>query len=415
MANSLGSKVDIFFANVVNKFEAMNITAKNVKKEKPNAGSLAEADQTYYRKVQQMTQVVDGLDISSSYRDITELTVPSSLLTSHLRNVPVPLSGAELNNPHIESDIVGAAALLLSNKIDTIVADKIADEGTLVVTNAGSISSFSDVAAAQAMMTRNQVPGGDRYMIFNPEDSITVGANVADRATMSGIPSSVYKSGDLPQVASFGVYSTDYAKIISGSSGSGYLVNGAGQGHTPLTKSGGLPVDNRTQVLAVDTGSSAAVGDAFTIAGVFEVGHINKKSTGKLKTFRIRAINGANWTISPAIIPANGAADAQQDYANVTAEPADNAAITILNIADAPVNTFYSKSAVELIHSDFNLEVFGMTGKKVRKSTTDSGIQIAMLADSSIDDLSATYRMFIWANATLLDPERAGILIGNQT
>ena len=56
-----------------------------------------------------------------------------------------------------------------------------------------------------------------------------------------------------------------------------------------------------------------------------------------------------------------------------------------------------------------------MTGKKVRKATTDSGIQIVMMSDSNIDTLVAKYRMFVWANVEVLNTELAGIMLENQS
>ena len=125
-------------------------------------------------------------------------------------------------------------------------------------------------------------------------------------------------------------------------------------------------------------------------------------------------LGGGNLTIAPAIIPADGSAQSQKDYANVTTTPADNAAITVLNTTTKPASVFFEKDAIEIIHADFNTEPFESTGKKVRKATTDSGIQIVMLSDSSIDTMVAKYRMFAWANVEVLNYELAGIMLEGQ-
>jgi len=415
MANSFSKKVDIFFEDVVAGFDASNVTAKNVSKYKAPSGALAESGQTFYRPMPLMSEVVDGRDMSSSYKDLTELTVPSTLTESHIRNVPVSLTGVDLNNPHIMANIVATTQKLLSNKVDTLVAGAIADYGTLAVINTTSIDTYDDAAEADALMLEQQCTQGQRVMLLNPRMAKNMAGNLASRGTMAGAPMDAYTRSALPPVAGFDTFRVDYAKTLTGSTGSGYLVNGANQYTTPAATSAGLPVDNRTQTLAVDTGANAAVGDVFTIAGVYAVGQINKQSTGQLKTFRIMAISGGNWTISPAIVPADGSSAAQKAYANVNTTPADNAAITIKNIVTKPVSVFYEKPAVEILHADFNTEPFESTGKKVRKATTDSGIQIVMLSDSNVDTLVAKYRMFIWANAAVLNPELAGIMLENQT
>lgn len=414
MANDFSSKIDIFFEDVVVGFDAANISAKNVAKYKANAGSLALGGQTFYRPMPIMTEVVDGRDMSSSYKDIVELTVPSTLTESHIRNVPLSLTGVDLNNPHIMKRMVDASVTMLSNKVDTLTANAIATYGTLAVINSGNIDTYDEAAEADALMLEQQATRGQRIMLLHPRMAKNLAGNLASRGTMAGAPMDAYTKSMLPPIAGFDTFRTDYGKSIAGSAGTGYLVNGASQTTTPAAEASSLPKDNRTQVLAVDTGIGAAAGDVFTIANVFSVGHINKQSTGVLKTFRILSISGSNWTIAPAIVPANGAAQAQKDYANVNTAPADNAAITILNTTTKPASVFFEKDAVEIIHADFNTEPLQSTGKKVRKATTDSGIQIVMVSDSNIDTLVAKYRMFIWANVEMLNYELGGIMLEGQ-
>ena len=416
MANDLSKKIDIFFEDVVTGFEASNISAKNTGTYKAPAGALAESGQTFYRPMPLMVSIADGRDMSAQYQDTTELTVPSTLTDAHLRNVPLSLTGVDLNNPHVHRNMVDATKMKLSNKIDTLVANEVASKGSLVVVNSGNIDSYDKAAEPDAMMLEQQATNGMRCMFLHPRMAKNLAGDLAGRQTMAKAGMSAYERNSLPAIAGFDTFRTDYGKSIAGSAGAGYLVNGADQVTTPTANdSNGLPVDNRYQTLAIDTGTAAAVGDSFTIAGVESVGQINKQATGQLKTFRITDINGENiWTITPAIVPADTSVDAQKAYANVNTTPADNAAITILNTATTPASVFFEKSAVEILHSDFDTSAFEMTGKKVRKATTDSGIQIVMMSDSNIDTLVAKYRMFVWANVEVLNTELAGIMLENQ-
>lgn len=415
MANDFASKIDIFFENVIMGFDAMNVSARNVSRYKPTANSLALSAQTFYRPMPVLTEVVDGRDMSSSYKDLTELVVPSTLAESHIRNVPVKFTGVDMNNEHMLRQKEQAAQIMLSNKLDTMVANEIASKGTLAVINSANIDSYDDAAEADALMLEQQATRSERCMLLNPRMAKNLAGNLASRGTMTGAPMDAYTRNQLPPIGGFDTFRTDYGKTIAGSSASGYLVNGASQNTDPTANdANGVPVDNRTQTLTVDTGSNAAVGDVFTIAGVNAVGHINKQDTGQLKTFRILAIDGANWTIAPSIIPADGSSDAQKAYANVTTTPADNAAITVLNTTSKMASVFYEKEAVEIVHADWNLDEFRASGKSVRSATTDSGLQIAMISDSNIDTLAASYRMFIWANVEVLNYELAGIMLEGQ-
>lgn len=420
MANDLANKVDIFFEEVVAGFEAMNISAKNCAQYKPGAGQLAEGGQTFYRPMPILTEVVDGRDVSSAYNDVTELTVPSTLTESHIRNTPVSFTGKDLNNPHILDRTVQGATVMLSNKLDVLVADCVATYGSLVVTSSTNIDTYDEAAVADALMLEQQCSKGQRMMMLNPRMAINLAGNLAGRGTMQGAPMDAYTRSMLPPIAGFDTFRTDYGKSITGSASTGDLVMGASQNLTPAAMSGGLPVDNRTMTLNVDDGAAGAhglvAGDCITIDGVYAVGQINKQSTGQLKTFRVISVPSAtSIELAPAIIPADGAAQSQKDYANVTTTPADNAAITVLNTVTKPASVFFEKDAVEIIHADFNTEPFESTGKKVRKSTTDSGIQVIMLSDSNIDTLVAKYRLFIWASAEMLNYELGGILLEAQT
>lgn len=415
MANSFAKKIDVFFDDVVAGFDATNISSKNVSQYKAPAEALALNGQTFHRPMPLMTEIVDGRDITGQYKDLVELTVPATLTESHIRNVPVKLTGVDLNNPYAFDNIVKTSNILLSNKLDTLVANRIADRGTLAVINTGAIETYDDAAEADALMLEQQATRGERIMLLNPRMAKNIAGNLAARQTMNTAQMNAYQRSTLQPIAGFDTFRVDYGKSITGSAGAGYLVSGA-QSYTPVSADvNGIPADNRTQTLAVKTGTGAAVGDVFTIADVYAVGHINKQSTGQLKTFRILAINGGNWTISPAIVPADGTAVAQKAYANVTTGAAADAAITILNKKTTAASVFYEKSAIEILHADFNTEPFEASGKRVRKATTDSGIQIVMLSDSNVDTLAANYRLFVWANVEVLNPELAGIMLENQT
>jgi len=418
MANSFAKKIDVFFDDVVAGFDATNISSKNVSQYKAPAEALALNGQTFHRPMPLMTEIVDGRDITGQYKDLVELTVPATLTESHIRNVPVKLTGVDLNNPYAFDNIVKTSNILLSNKLDTLVANRVAERGTLAVINAGAIDTYDDAAEADALMLEQQATRGERIMLLNPRMAKNIAGNLAARQTMNTAPMNAYQRSTLQPIAGFDTFRVDYGKSITGSAGTGYLVSGA-QSYTPVSADvNGIPADNRTQTLVVGTGAGAgtgaAVGDVFTIAGVYAVGHINKQSTGQLKTFRILAINGGNWTISPAIVPADGTAAAQKAYANVTTGAADGAAITILNKKTTAASVFYEKSAIEIVHADFNTEPFEASGKRVRKAITDSGIQIVMLSDSNVDTLAANYRLFVWANVEVLNPELAGIMLENQ-
>jgi hypothetical protein len=138
------------------------------------------------------------------------------------------------------------------------------------------------------------------------------------------------------------------------------LVNGANQGTINVGST-----DNpyaATTALVTDGWTAAAAnrlkaGDVITIAGVNAVNPETKADLGYLKTFVVTAdaasdgAGNATVTISPAII-AGGA------YQNVTARPADNAAITVKTGSASttyPQNILFHKDAFTMVTVDMDV------------------------------------------------------------
>ena len=128
------------------------------------------------------------------------------------------------------------------------------------------------------------------------------------------------------------------------------LINGANQGLINAGATDNNPYAATTSLITDGWTAAAANrlkrGDVFTIAGVFSVNPETKQSTGLLQQFVVTADAASDGsgnlttTIYPAII-AGGA------YQNVTARPADNAAITVLT---GSANTSYGQNI--LFHRD---------------------------------------------------------------
>jgi hypothetical protein len=54
-------------------------------------------------------------------------------------------------------------------------------------------------------------------------------------------------------------------------------------------------------------------------------------------------------------------------------------------------------------------------GCAVEKATTDSGLEIVFVRQGAIDTLNTKYRLSVWCNPAVLDPQFAGIYLPNQT
>lgn len=186
------------------------------------------------------------------------------------------------------------------------------------------------------------------------------------------------------------------------------LVNGANQG---LINAGATDNPSAATTSLVTDGWTAGVanrlkrGDVFTIAGVFAVNPETKVSTGVLRQFIATAdaaSDGAgNLTVAiyPAII-AGGA------YQNVTARPADNAAITVLTGTASTAygqNIMFHRDAFTLVTADMELP----KGMDMAERAVEDGVSIRFVRGYDITNNRRICRFDLLAGYGLLRPEWA--------
>ena len=116
--------------------------------------------------------------------------------------------------------------------------------------------------------------------------------------------------------------------------------------------------------------------------------------------------------ISPPIISNGGSTDAEAQYQNVFATPANGAALTWLNIATASVNPFWHKDAIELLPSKLIMPDAGIDSMS---GTTDNGITVVMTKQAAIGTMNVQYRYDVMFGTVMLAPEMAGIELFGQT
>ena len=312
----------------------------------------------------------------------------------------------------------------LASDINVDCSNLAALTGTVVVKRTVAASGFDDVAAADTAMNRVGIPMFDRRALFSSGDYNSMASNLAARTLQPGKSVTAIEKAEVGVIANFDLYKLDYAYRLTAATATGVTINGANQYYTPKATStaatGELSnVDNRYQNVTITVGGGTVkVGDAFTIAGVNEVHHITKADTGSLKTFRITAIvSGAGGSgvvqISPPIISGGGSTDPELQYKNVTATPANSAAVTFLNTVSAPVNPFWQADAFEIVPAKY--EPKASSGMEITSATTANGITVTMARQGAIGDLSTKYRWDVFYGLVNKQPEMTGIELFSQT
>jgi hypothetical protein len=249
-----------------------------------------------------------------STQDTTETSV--SLPVTTQKGVDVNFSSEELT-----LDIDDFSKRILEPAMSVLAANVEADAISMYkdvynfVDNAGSAMTFAKALAASGKLTDNLTPYDGRTLNLTTQDNIDMVDALKGLFNAQDKLSSNYKEGRL--AGPFAGFEGIYENTLLGNHTTGtaaattsYLVNGADQTGATLT---------------VDGGSTTFLdGDIITIAGLNRVHPETKADTGILQQFVVTANSGTSATslaISPSITITGG-------KQNVTAAPADNAAVS---------------------------------------------------------------------------------------
>lgn len=422
MANAFSKEERVAFEQLLEGFNDSLVLSRNVSKYTTDAMSMERSGDTIWRPQPYIAQSFDGTDQTSNFKDYTQLSVPATL--GYSKAVPFTLSAKELRDALQEQRLGDAAKQKLASDINVAIMNVASQQGSLVVARANAASSFSDIAAAEAVMNEQGVQNFDRYIALSTRDYNGLAADLAGRQTLAGKPTTAYERAFVGQVSSFDTFKLDYAVRLTAAAATGVTITSANQYYIPKATSTATTgevsnVDNRFQTIDITvTSGTVKVGDAFTIAGVNACHHITKGDTGQLKTFRVVGIvTGAGGTgtiqITPPIISGDGGTDAGAEYKNCTATPAAGAAVTFLNTKDAYINPFWQKDALEILPGRYSVD--SNAGAQIMRGTTDNGIEIVMQKQYDINTMKFKYRVDTLFGVVNKQPEMSGILLFSQT
>jgi len=265
------------------------------------------------------------------------------------------------------------------------------------------------ILAAGAKLDNNACPAGDRYVMLNPISQAGVVGGLSTIFNNQSTIGEQYKSGKMGTALGFEFgMSQNIPPHTVGGLGGTPLVNGANQGtinvgstDNPSASTTSLITDGWTAAVA----NRLKAGDIFTIAGVNAVNPDNKFDTGVLQQFVVTAdvssdvAGNLTAVISPAII-AGGA------YQNVTARPADNAALTIVTGTAATAyaqNMAFHKDAFTLVTVDMDLP----GGMDMASRAQYGGVSLRFVRGFDITNNKRLCRFDILAGYAAMRPEHA--------
>lgn len=301
------------------------------------------------------------------------------------------LSISQFSERYLKSGIVQLAHAVDKSVLDCAVQSGFYGSGT---PGTGVDSDFFNYA--RAYMEEVGVPmDGNIAGFVRPLDRAGIEVDVKTLFNEKLVSDAVRRAftGELAEMM---LWSTAQVPVHTvGAHGGTPLVNGASQTGASLVTDGW-------------TISTAVLnkGDVFTIAGVYEVNPQTYESTGRLQRFVVTSAvtssgaGAATISISPSIndgtlttVDGDGASVSLAAYQNVSAAPADNAAITVIGTASTAYRQvpIWHRDAIALAVVDIALPE--AANVKARARDEDTGLSIAMTAAWDGTNYKQTYRL----------------------
>lgn len=421
MATSFTKAEQVIFDEMIPAFEdRLSYGALARKFEPLTPEQMVHTRDRFWIEAPMIGSSYDGFDQTANFDGLTEMSVPATV--GFHKSSPKVLSAKNLRNINAMRMYGEAAKEKLASDVNAALRNRVALEGSQFVKRTVAPTGFDDIALGMAVLTEQGVPAANRVQMVGTRTGVPMASNLAARAESTSRSNNAYSTGLVaPGIAGFDIYSDDQPVFLEAATGGTTTINGANQFFEPAafyTQADGEQVnlDNRRQNLTVTAANYAniKVGDAFTVAGVNSVHMIGKSNTGQLQTFRVVGKPSAGVIqISPAIISNGGSTIAGREYQNVTATPANGAAVTWLNTTRAELNPFFVKDTLMLIPGSFTVDP--EDGWQVMRATTPKfGIGITYARQGDINTLNVKARWDIDFGTVLLNPQMAGAIAFNQ-
>ena len=255
-------------------------------------------------------------------QDTAESSVTLQVATQKGVDLNFTSSDLTLSLDDFSERILQPAMSVLAANIESDMLTSVYKDVYQQVNNQGAAATYAKALSARKMLIDSLAPP-DLNMLLNTQDNVDLVDNLKGLFNDKTEIAKQYREGMIGKGAGFEFWENPLMPSHTpGQRGGTPLVNGATQtGASLITDGWTAAAANRLKA-----------GDVFTVANVFRVHPETKVSTGVLQQFVVTAdaasdgSGNATLSISPSIVT-SGATQ------NVSASPADNAALTIAGTA----------------------------------------------------------------------------------
>ena len=404
MSNSLLT-IDMITRKALAIFENELVLTRNVNRAYDDSFAVegAKIGSTLRIRLPDRALVTDGaaLQVQDDNEQFTTLAV------SNQKHIGVNFTSAELTMQldDFADRVLKPRISQLAASVDNDVANAYKSIYQSVGTPGTTPGTSAVLLAAHQKLDEQAAPRNMRYATVNPAGNAGLVEGLKGLFNPVSTISKQFKSGMMGEGV-LGYEEINMSQsIVSHTTGSRsatdtILVNGAvtTQGATTLAIDGG-------------TGSATfAVGDVFTIAGVFSVNPQTRQSTGSLQQFTVTALATASsgaWasvSVSPAMYTPTSA------LATISAFPADNAAVTVLGSASTvyPQNLVYQKDAITFATADLLLP----QGVDMASRQVHNGISLRVVRQYDINNDRMPCRIDVLYGYSVIRPQGAARMWG---
>jgi len=418
-----GKIVEVLFENALDTYEDQTQLVEMTNVFQPEAGTMQNAGNFVWRPVQQHAPIIEGWDLTGQETGIIEETYPAVLGTP--KNDFVKQRADDLRDVTFWERRGKQSGRQQATELNTSIANLIRNTGSLFY-RSNATSGYNFISEGQAILNERQAVADDRCFVLNDRDTLTYGADLAGRQTLQGRPEDTWKTGQIGgNVAEFDVYTGSYLPNLAGGADPATTVT-ADQSFAPeggsIDAATGIAtnVDYRSATIPVAASASYNVGDKIQIANggtpIESIGLADKNATNQAMTFTVVAKpSGTSLTIYPKPIAADdpGLSVLELAYANVDTQILNTATVNRVNIdASVKTNLFWAKDSIEVLGGTIPAELFSQfAGKKVISETLKSGLEMYMVYDGNIDDMTFRFRLFTWYGLTNCNPSANGVAV----
>lgn len=270
--------------------------------------------------------------------------------------------------------VIKPAMANIANRIDAYVANQsykvynqVGTPGT-ALTGGPTGTALQAVLAAGVKLDQFLAPrDGTRAFLMDPSMQATLVSAGLNLFNPAGVISDQYKAGQLTEALGFGMYmDQNEPSTVAPTYAGTPLVNGAGQSGSTLVTDGWT------------SGSTTlTAGTVFTIAGVNAVNPQSKQAYNTPQQFvvltTVSDTTGAlTAVISPSIVTSGA-------FQNVSAGPADNAAITVAGATGVATQLSTAFHPDAFVCGWAELDVPGGVDMAVRATDPDTGVSVRLV------------------------------------